>query len=336
MSLQRRLLMVSLVFLSTLAAGALGYRIIEGWPLLDAIYMSVITVTTVGFSEVRPLSPAGRVFTAILILLGVASITFSFGAISNYIVAGELRGLLGGRKMKRIISSMKNHVLVCGYGRMGHEVCRELQREGRDFVVLDEKEDSIRMARDEGYAAFHGDPGFDESLKECGIDRAAGLAATSDDDAKNLMVVLSARGLNPTLPIVARVSHEDGPEKFIRAGANNVFLPYRTGGRSMAQMILRPEVVAFIEDVLHDKSAIGLMIENLDLEPGSELDGSTLADAGIRERTGVYVLGIKRPGVGTIPDLRPLTELKAGDTLIVIGKKDQLDRLEKILAGKQK
>ncbi len=334
MSLQRRLLLVSLVFFSTLTAGALGYRIIEGWPLLDAIYMSVITVTTVGFSEVRPLSPAGRIFTALLILLGVASITFSFGAISNYIVAGELRGLLGGRKMKRIIASMKNHVLVCGYGRMGHEVCRELQREGRDFVVLDEKDDSIRMARDEGYAVFHGDPGFDESLKECGIDRAAGMAATSDDDAKNLMVVLSARGLNPTLPIVARVSHEDGPEKFIRAGANNVFLPYRTGGRSMAQMILRPEVVAFIEDVLHDKSSIGLMIENLDLEPGSELDGSTLADAGIRERTGVYVLGIKRPGIGTIPDLKPSTEIKARDTLIVIGKKDQLDRLELLLAGK--
>ena len=238
--------------------------------------------------------------------------------------------------MKRIITSMKNHVLVCGYGRMGHEVCRELQREGRDFVVLDEKEDSIRLAREEGYAAFLGDPGWDESLKECGIDRAAGLAATSDDDAKNLMVVLSARGLNPTLPIVARVSHEDGPEKFIRAGANNVFLPYRTGGRSMAQMILRPEVVAFIEDVLHDKSAIGLMIENLDLQSGSELEGCTLADAGIRERTGVYVLGIKRPGVGTLPDLKPSTNLKAGDTLIVIGKKEQLDGLEQLLEGARK
>ncbi len=223
--LLRRLIYIALVFIFTLTAGAVGFHFIEGWSALDSIYMSVITVTTVGFSEVHPLSPSGKLFTSVLILLGVATITYSFGAISNYVIAGELRGFLGERKMKRIIASMKNHVIVCGYGRMGHEVCQELRREGRSFLVVDEKEGSVHQAQEHGYIAFNGDPGLDETLKECGIDRATGLAAVSDDDAKNLMVVISARGLNRGLPIVARVSQEDAPEKFIRAGADSDFLP---------------------------------------------------------------------------------------------------------------
>lgn len=332
MNLQRRLVYIILVFFFTINAGALGYRFIEGWPFADALYMSIITVTTVGFSEVRPLSPEGRVFTAILILLGVASITFSFGAISNYLIAGELRGLLGGRRMKRLIASMKNHVIICGYGRMGHEVCRELRRQGRQFVVADEKESSIAQARDDGYTGFHGDPGLDETLRECGIDRAAGLAATSDDDAKNLMVVISARSLNPDLSIVARVSAEDAPEKFTRAGADSLFLPYRTGGRRLAQMLLRPELIGFLEDVLHDDSSAGFMIENVTLSARSELQGKSLSESAIRERTGVYVLGVKRLGVGTIPELKPSMVLQSGDTLIVIGKREQLDAVE-ALAG---
>lgn len=330
MSLRQRLFFIGLIFISIMTAGTLGYSVIEGWSLGDALYMSVITVTTVGFSEVRPLSGVGRAFTVCLILLGVAGMTFAFGAISNYLVAGEIRGFLGERRVKRLIASMKNHVLVCGYGRMAREVCRELEREDRAFVVIDEKEESVRHARERGYPAFHGDPGTDDVLRECGIERANSLAATSDDDAKNLMVVITARGLNRDLPIVARVSAEDAPEKFIRAGANSVFLPYRTGGRRMAQMLLRPEVVGFIEDVLHE-SSVGLSIENLTVGSGSPLDGKTLVEAAIREKTGVYVLGIKRPGVGTLVDFRPSTALLAGDKLIVIGKKDQLDAIEKLV-----
>jgi len=330
MSLRQRLFLIGLIFVSIMTAGTLGYSVIEGWSLGDALYMSVITVTTVGFSEVRPLSGAGRAFTVCLILLGVAGMTFAFGAISNYLVAGEIRGFLGERRVKRLIAAMKNHVLVCGYGRMAREVCRELEREDRAFVVVDEKEESVRHARERGYPAFHGDPGTDDVLRECGIERADSLAATSDDDAKNLMVVITARGLNRDLPIVARVSAEDAPEKFIRAGANSVFLPYRTGGRRMAQMLLRPEVVGFIEDVLHE-SSVGLSIENLTVGSGSLLDGKTLVEAAIREKTGVYVLGIKRPGVGTLVDFRPSTALLAGDKLIVIGKKDQLDAIEKLV-----
>jgi voltage-gated potassium channel len=310
--------------------GALGYRVFEGWPLIDSFYMAVITVTTVGFSEVHPLTPGGRFFTAVLALLGVGAITYSFGAITRYLIAGELGGLLGERRMRRLISSMHNHFIVCGYGRMGHEVCLELQRERTAFVVIDENEESVQTARDHGYVAFLGDPGLDETLRECHIEKASGLATVSDDDAKNLMVVISARGLNPELPLVARASTEETHEKFIRAGADSVFIPYRTGGQRLAQMLVRPEVVVFLEDVLHDKSSTGLMLEHFEIKQGSWLDGQSLGDSRIRENTGAFVVGLKRKISGIEPDLHPSLVFQAGDSLIVLGKRDQLDALEKL------
>jgi len=324
--LARRLLVVSGLMFSVIATGACGYWIIEGWGFIDSLYMSVITVTTVGFEEVQPLSSAGRAFTAILILLGVGGITYSFGTITNYLIAGELRGYLGARRMKRLISSLKDHYIVCGFGRMGQEVCRELQREGRAFIVVDQNEESIEKAREKGYIALSGDPGLDETLRECGIESAVGLTAVSDDDAKNLMVVISARGLKRRLAIVARVSGEDAPEKFLRAGAGSVFLPYLTGGRRVAQMLVRPAVVGFIEDVLHDRSSTGMLIENFTVVEGSRLEGRTLVEARIREETGAYVVGLQRE-TGIVADLGPRTVLQAGDTVIAIGRRDQLDLL---------
>lgn len=330
--LANRLFVVVAWLFFTLSTGAAGYWIIEGWNLVDSLYMSVITVTTVGFEEVQPLSPAGRAFTAFLILIGVGGITFSFATIANYLIAGEFRGYLGARKMKRLISSMSNHYIVCGFGRMGQEVCKELTRERRPFIVVDQNEESIEKARELGYTSLNGDPGLDETLRECGIDKAIGLAAVSDDDAKNLMVVISARGLKQNVAVVARVSGEDAPEKFVRAGAGKVFLPYLTGGRRIAQMLVRPAVVGFIEDILHDESSTGMLMENFTVEEGSELEGKTLAEAGIREKTGAHVVGLQRE-VGLVADFNPRTVLEAGDTVIAIGKRQQLDRLLDTLKG---
>lgn len=333
MGLQRKLLNILILFSSTLVAGTAGYRMIEGWPWVDSLYMAVITVTTVGFSEVHPLSGAGRLFTSGLVLLGVGTITYSFGAITNYVIAGELRGFLGERRMSKQIAALNNHVIICGYGRMGHELGLELMREKKKFVVADEKEESIKAALEDGYIAFRGDPGLDETLKQCGIERACGLAAASDDDARNLMVVISARGLRKDLPIVARVSAEDAPEKFIRAGADSVFLPYRTGGRRLAHMLVRPEVVGFLEEIMHDETSLGILIENLTVGAKSDLNGLSLQEAKIRERTGVYVMGIRRQGGGIVPDLKATTVLHEGDTLIVFGKRDQLDSLSRLLCS---
>jgi len=329
--LGKRLLYILLAFTSTLVAGALGYRFIEGWTFFEGLYMSVISITTVGFTEVRPLSPEGRIFTSILIMVGVAVITFSFGAITRYFVAGEIRGLLGERKMRRIIQSMHDHILVCGFGRMGYELCRSLQKEGKAFIVVDPNENSIRHAQDEGYIAYCGDPGKDETLRECRIDRAAGLAAVSDDDGQNLMVVLSARTLKPDLTIVARVSADDGPGKFLRAGANNVFLPYQTGGQRLAQLLVRPKVIGFLEQILFADSPLKIQMDNFRVGEGCEIEGSNLREARIRERTGVYIVGLVPAGTGAPTDLEPSTVLNAGDTVIALGKREQLDCLARML-----
>jgi len=228
--------------------------------------------------------------------------------------------------MKRLISSMGGHYLICGFGRMGQEVCKELKREGRSFIVVDENEESIEKAWKLGYTALRADPGLDQTLRDCNIEKAVGLAAASDNDAKNLLVVISARGLKKDLAIVARVSEEDAPEKFLRAGAGSVFLPYLTGGRRVAQMLVRPAVVGFIENVLHDESSTGMLMENFTVEQGSGLEGKTLAETRIREQTGAYVVGLQRE-TGIVADLDPGTVLEAGDTVIAIGKRAQLDAL---------
>ncbi len=335
MTLQSKIIRLLLVFFSIISGGTLGYRFIEGWSIFDSFYMAVITVTTVGFSEVQPLSPNGRIFTTILILLGVGGITYSLGVLTNYFVTGELRGFLGERKMKKMIDSMKNHYIVCGYGRMGYEICQQLREEGMDFVVADTKDSSITAASEAGYVFYHGDPGLDETLKICGIDRAVGLAAVSDDDANNLMVVISARGINPKLTIVARVSSLDAPDKFLRAGADSVVLPYRAGGRKASQLLIRPQLHNFFEDLLHERKTSGLSLESMTIPTTSKLSGLKLEETGIRKETGTHVIGIIRKSGITETDLSPETRIFSGDLLIVLGKAEQLQELEKILNSGQ-
>jgi len=331
MTLQNRIFRLLLVFFSIIAGGTLGYRLIEGWSLLDSFYMAVITVTTVGFSEVRPLSSNGQLFTTFLILLGVGGITYSLGVLTNYFVTGELRGVLGERRMKHLINAMKNHYIVCGYGRMGYEICRQLQEEGKDFVVADARDASIEAAREAGYITYHGDPGLDETLKICGIDRAAGLAAVSDDDANNLMAVISARGINPRLTIVARVSSLDAPDKFIRAGADNVVLPYRAGGKTASQLLIRPQLHNFFEDLLHARNNSGLSLESMTIPNNSGLSNRKLGETEIREKTGAHVIGLIRKSGQIETELSPETRIFSGDILIVLGKAEHLQQLEKVI-----
>ncbi len=331
MTLQSQIFRLLLVFFFIISGGTLGYRFIEEWSILDSFYMAVITVTTVGFSEVKPLSPNGQIFTTILILLGVGGITYAFGVLTNYFVTGELRGFWGERKMRILIDAMKNHYIVCGYGRMGFQICRQLQEEGMDFIVADKMDCSISAAREDGYTIYHGDPGLDETLRICGIDKAVGLAAVSDDDANNLMVVISARGINPKLNIIARVSSLDAPDKFLRAGADNVVLPYRAGGRKASQLLIRPQLHNFFEDLLHERKSSGLSLESMTIPPDSKLSSQKLGESEIRSRTGAHIIGLIRKSGLTETDLSPETRIFSGDLLIVLGKSEQLQELERIL-----
>jgi voltage-gated potassium channel len=326
MNLAKRLVPVVIIFPAILAIGGIGYRTIESWAWSDSIYMAIITVFTVGFSEVHPLSLEGRLFTAFLILLGVGGLTYTFGTVSNYVIAGELRGFLRERRMKRIIDSLSGHFVICGYGEMGRQVCRELYRQGCSLVVLDISLQAVQQAREQGYLAVQGDAGLDSALKECGIERAEGLVVATDDDSTNLLVVLSARGIRSDLAIVARANLEEVIEKLRRAGANRVLFAQMVAGRRMAQMLLNPEICDFVDVVTHDES-LELLLENFSLCRGSGLENKTLRDSRIRELTGASVVGLKREGVGIIPSLTPSTMLLADDIVFALGTREQLNKL---------
>jgi len=326
MSLERRLLNIGLIFAVIIALGGVGYAFIEGWPWIDAFYMAIITVTTVGFSEVRPLTPGGRLFTAMLILLGVGGITYSFSALTNYVIAGELQGVLEARRMKRRIGSLTGHYVVCGFGRVGYQVCAELNWEGHPLVVVDTNETSIERAKAKGHLVVVGNAGDDQVLREAGIERAHGLVAAVDSDAANLLVVLSARALNQGLYIVARANLEGTEAKLLQAGANRVVSPYSLGGRRMAHMLIRPDVVDFLDVVMHDES-LELLLEDLTVGVGCVLDKYSIGEARIRERTGANILGLKRKEGDIMVSLEPSTVLHAGDVLVALGTRQQLEAL---------
>jgi voltage-gated potassium channel len=330
MSLERRLLNVCLVFGSIIILGGAGYKLVEGWSWIDSFYMAIITVTTVGFGEIHPLAPAGRLFTAILILLGVGGITYTFSALTNYVIAGELQGILEKRRMARQIKSLQGHFIVCGFGRVGHQVCAELKREGKPLVVVDTNELSLEQARAQGYPVVMGSAGNDQVLHDAGIEQAAGLVAAVDSDAANLLVVLSARALNPELYIVARANFEDTESKMLQAGANRVISPYSLGGRRIAQMLIRPDVVDFLDVVMHDES-LELFLEDLIVGQGCTLDQCSIGEARIRKETGANILGLKRKEGGIVISPEASTVLYAGDVLVALGTRQQLKALADLI-----
>jgi voltage-gated potassium channel len=326
MDLVRRLFPVMVIFPAIIAIGSIGFRMVEGWNWADSLYMSVITVFTVGFAEVQPLTQQGEIFTIVLILLGLGGITYTFSAVTNYVVAGELRGLLRGHRMRRYIDSLTNHYVVCGYGEMGRQVCKELHRAGKALVVLDINEEAVRQAQVDGLLALQGDAGRDSVLIRSGIERASGLVVATNDDASNLLVVLSARGFRSDLPIVARANLEEVRDKLLRSGATGVLFPQGVAGRRMAQMLLHPEISDFLDVITHDET-LELILENFTVNEGSGLENRSLKEARIRELTGASIVGLKREGVGVIPSLKSTMVMKAGDIVFALGTRKQLDKL---------
>jgi voltage-gated potassium channel len=296
--------------------------------------MSVITITTVGFGEVHPLSTGGRVFTGLLIILGVGAITYALSTVTNYVLAGEVLGLIKERRMRRVIESMQGHYVVCGFGELGRQVCGELKRNHRALVVVDISEASTRKASEMGYLTVHGDAGIDLVLRQAGIERASGLLVATDDDATNLLVVLTARVLNNQLSIVARANLEEVASKLHRAGADKVLFPHGIAGRRMAQMLINPEICDFLDVVTHDES-LELLLENFKIVAGSPIEDQNLRNSRVRERTGASIVGLRRPGEGIIASLRPDTVLRAGDTVFALGTRDQVENLSVLLSSEQ-
>jgi len=310
-----------------LFAGTIGY-LLFGFDLLDAVYQTVITVTTVGFNSPRPLSAGAKGFTIALILVGVGTALYTFSAVLEVLIEGHMRELVRRRRMERDIAHMDQHVIVCGWGRVGREVARFLNNAGRDVVVIDRDPERLSGVP---YASVQGDVSDDEILRQAGIDRAATLVAALDTDADNLYVTVAGKSMRPDLQIIARARNESSELKLVRAGADRVVNPQILGGDRMAAFVTQPHVVDFIDVVMHD-GTLKFRLEELTVSLGSPLAGSTLRSQNIHTRTGALVLAIRRPDGSFLTNPSPGEAIEAGDVLISVGTAEQLGALAKIAA----
>ncbi len=316
---------LGLLFL-LLLAGMAGYRFIEGMGWFDALYMTVITLSTVGYGEVKPLSTGGKVFTVIIILMGVGIAAWVLRNVVEIIVGEEVRHLWGRWKMERKVNRLEGHYIICGYGRMGRQVAREFARRGVPFVVVDSDPKVVEELREEGLPCVEGDATRDEVLESAGVRRAKGLVAVADTDADNVFIILTAKSLNPDLFVVARSETEEGEDKLRKAGADRVIAPYAIGGRRIAVAALRPAVCEFLDVVMH-REEVAWEMEEFVVGRDSELEGRSLREADVRGRTGAIVLAIKSPSGELFTNPSPDRVLRAGDVLIALGTPDQLERL---------
>ena len=314
--------------------GTLGYILIEGWPVFDAFYMTVTTVATVGFQEIHPLSTAGRAFTVVLIVSGVGTLFYFMGNLARLLLEGELRAIFGRYRNEGKMKSVTNHYIVCGYGRMGKRICKELRAKPLPFVVIDKNPDVIASLQREGLTAVEGDATQDDVLIRAGIERAKGVVSVVNTDTENLYIVLTARGLNKDLYIVARAGDEGSEHKLMRAGANRVSSPYHIGGMQMAQAVIRPAVMDFLE-LATQSEHLDLQMEELTVEQGSRFDGRTPCDCGLSEDPGLVLIAVKRTSGHLEFNPGSKVLLAKGDKLIVLGQPESLKRLESVIRSQE-
>jgi len=299
-----------------------------GLGLLDALFGTIVTITTVGSTTIDRFSVAGKVFSIVLILVGVGTALYTFSAVLEVLIEGHMRDLVRRRRMDRDIAGMSHHVLVCGWGRVGREVAAFLAKAGRQVVVVDR--DTERL-QDIPFASVHGDVTDDATLLEAGIERAATLVAALDTDADNLFVTVSSRSMRPDLQIIARARNESSEPKLRRAGADRVVNPQQLGGDRMAAFVTQPHVVDFIDVVMHD-GTLEFRLEEFEVSTSSPLTGRSLRDAQLRERTGALVLAIRRPDGGFTTNPSPEAIIRADDVLIGVGTAEQLKDLARFVA----
>src|SRR5215217_5617464 len=311
--------------------GVLGYMVFEGWSLADAVYMTVITLTTVGYREVRPLDATGQLWTMALLITGVGTLFYAAVSSVELVVEGTIRGYFGRRRMEAAIRKLNGHYILCGYGRVGRQVAREFARDGVPFVVVDQEPEIIDECAAEGYLALLGEASDDTVLEESGVRRARGLVAAVDSDADNVFVVLSARKLNPKLNIVARASSDESAAKLETAGADRTLSPYAVGGRRLASLATQPLIVDFLDIVTRGEKGLEFRLEEFGVPKDSFIAGHTIGELRIGERTGAMILAT-RNREGTF-DTSPSASdrIRAGDTLIVLGTREQISRLERLM-----
>lgn len=297
--------------------GTAGYSYIEGWDWLDSFYMTVITISTVGHTEVHPLSDIGRLFTTLLIFTGVGVMAYCLTRVAEFLFQRSLTNVLGRRVMMKKIAQMKQHAIICGYGRTGSRVVAELQAANKPFVVIEEDEELVRRMEEQGIPCILGDATEEETLDTANICEADSLVAALESDAENLFLTLTANGMCSNLRVIARVHDPDNSRKFHKAGTHRVVSPISTGANQIAQLLTRPSVVDLVELVTKDKS-IALQVFEHTIEEKSDMLGKTLSEARVRQTLGSMVIAVKHRDGTTAFDPGPETRLNLGDTLVAI------------------
>ncbi|MBE9126371.1 MULTISPECIES: potassium channel family protein [unclassified Coleofasciculus] len=330
--LRKELIGGVLSLLGVALIGTLWYKLVEGWSWSDAAYMTVITLATVGYSETNPLGDRGRLFTISLILMGVIVIAYIVNRFTEALIQGYFQQGIRLRQRQRLIDSLTNHYILCGFGRTGHQVALEFLAEGIPFVLIDSQLDPVTEAQALGYVAMQGDATLDDTLLKVGIERAICLVAALPSDAENLYTVLSAKTLNPTIRAIARASSQEALQKLQRAGADAVVSPYITGGKRMASAALRPEVMDFVDGILTGADRSFYMEEFLVDPQTCPLVGQTLRQARLRSQTGALVLAIRRADGNLIAGPDGNTPLLPGDLLICMGTAEQIRLLNRTLS----
>jgi len=318
----RRVRLGLLALAVVVVGGTIGYLVL-GFGFLDAVYQTVITVTTVGFGPPHTLGTGGKIFTIVLVLIGVGTALYTFSVTLEVLLEGHMRDLVRRRRMENNIAHMTDHVIVCGWGRVGREVARYLVNAGRQVVVVDRSADRIETVP---HPTVHGDVGDDETLIAAGIERAGTLVAALDTDADNVYVIVSARALRPNLQIIARARSNASEPKLLRAGADRVVNPQRLGGDRMAAFVTQPHVVDFVDVVMHD-GTLEFRLEEVTVPSKSPLDQGTLRSTQLHDRTGALVLAVRHPDGSFVTNPSVTMPIGPGDVLISVGTAAQLDAL---------
>ena len=326
----RQLKLCVLLLLLIILIGVTGYMTIEHWGFLDALYMTVTTFTTVGYSEVHEVSDLGRMFTIFFIIIGVMYFLYIAGVIVQFMVEGQIRTILGRRNLDKKIDRLKNHYIVCGYGRIGKTLCTMLKRKAVDLVVIEKDQDLIPVMVEDKIFYISGDAGDESNLIKAGIQHAKGLIAVLATDTDNVFLVLTARQLNPDLYIMANASRNESKPKLLAAGANRVELPYDMGAVSMAQRIIRPTVTNFLNLAFAQKRK-DIQMEEIPVSSSSELVNVMLKDSGIRQQFNLIIIAIKKSDDSMLFNPSFEAVIESGDTVIAVGQEENLKELEKIL-----
>lgn len=313
--------------------GVIGFHIIEGWDLLDCLYMTVITIFTVGFKEVKELSPSGQIFTIFIIMGGAGTAIYAFTKVAEVVFEGGIKTFWRRRRMKKKLQNLKDHYIICGHGRTGSIVRERLEEENLPFVVIDNSEEALNdLEQTEKSLFIRGDATHEETLIQAGIKNARGLAALLPSDADNLYLVLTVRLLNPSLFILSKTHDEEGERKILQIGANKVVSPYKWSGLKIAQGLIRPTVVDFMDLIIRRKE-LSLYMEEFTVKKESSIQDHSLRQCDLRRKANVIVVAIKKPGEDIVFNPSPEITIEVGDTLLVLGDKEAINQFEILYLG---